>query len=559
MPYPRQAFRDRLPMVAFVLGAGVLVAYAANVNARYFLCDDAFISFRYARHLVDGHGLVWNEGYRVEGYSNFLWVLLMAAGMRVGIEPELLAPALGIASGGALLASFVLFLAKRHGLTTPTTWLPVVVLALNPSFGSWTTSGLETMFFSALVLAGVLRTIAAHDAQDRVPWDAAVCFALATLTRPDGAVFTLAAGIVLTYDVLRGRRRLSSVVAFSAIYLAPVLAHVAWRYGYYGYLVPNTFYAKVNGVWLTQAYDYFALFHGVYQVLWFAPFVVLAAFGTHRYVARVFLLVLATYLAYVASVGGGRFEFRLLVAALPYLYWLVVAGIAHAATVLDEKSASTVVRRAFRLVMFGVFVIANAIGTPHLVQGDSRYAGIPPLRLPLTTTAALTGIEPVLITKEYARDRIRSGRLLARLVREGYYPTDLPMVVGGAGALPYYAMIPVVDRFGLNNVEIAHAPVVAGGAIAHQHDISYEMLVAGEYPVLTMYPLIQQKTLDALDEPHFHHGHRLRMRALALPYGGYFIFATFVQDAELRRLFPRMALILPRVPEVEGQPTQVDP
>jgi hypothetical protein len=45
--------------------------------------DDAFTSYRYAENLVQGHGLVFNPGERVEGYSNFLYVLIMAAGLCV--------------------------------------------------------------------------------------------------------------------------------------------------------------------------------------------------------------------------------------------------------------------------------------------------------------------------------------------------------------------------------------------------------------------------------------------------------------------------------------------
>ena len=54
-----------------------LLAWFSSVA--WFLCDDAFISFRYARNLLEGHGLVFNPGEYVEGYSNFLWVLELAA------------------------------------------------------------------------------------------------------------------------------------------------------------------------------------------------------------------------------------------------------------------------------------------------------------------------------------------------------------------------------------------------------------------------------------------------------------------------------------------------
>ncbi|MCY3959730.1 MAG: hypothetical protein OXG65_15775, partial [Chloroflexi bacterium] len=50
-----------------------LLGWLASVT--WFISDDAFISFRYVRNLLEGHGLVFNPGEYVEGYTNFLWVL----------------------------------------------------------------------------------------------------------------------------------------------------------------------------------------------------------------------------------------------------------------------------------------------------------------------------------------------------------------------------------------------------------------------------------------------------------------------------------------------------
>jgi hypothetical protein len=47
--------------------------------------DDAYISLRYAQNLLDGQGLVYNPGERVEGFSNFSWVILAASIMRLGL------------------------------------------------------------------------------------------------------------------------------------------------------------------------------------------------------------------------------------------------------------------------------------------------------------------------------------------------------------------------------------------------------------------------------------------------------------------------------------------
>lgn len=77
------------------LAVALLLAHALSFR---FAIDDAYISFRYARNLLDGHGLVFNPGERVEGYSNLSWVLLAAAGMAAGLDPLLWARLLGFAA-----------------------------------------------------------------------------------------------------------------------------------------------------------------------------------------------------------------------------------------------------------------------------------------------------------------------------------------------------------------------------------------------------------------------------------------------------------------------------
>ena len=80
---------------ALLAGAGLVFATNRAVRIAW-LADDSFVSFRYAWNLVRGHGLVYNAGERVEGYSNLLWTLLMAGGMSLGVTPELASKALGI-------------------------------------------------------------------------------------------------------------------------------------------------------------------------------------------------------------------------------------------------------------------------------------------------------------------------------------------------------------------------------------------------------------------------------------------------------------------------------
>ena len=79
----------RLTTAASVaLAAAALVFGLWRALGAAWLADDSFISFRYAEHLARGHGLVYNVGERVEGYTNLLWTLLVAAALRLGIAPE---------------------------------------------------------------------------------------------------------------------------------------------------------------------------------------------------------------------------------------------------------------------------------------------------------------------------------------------------------------------------------------------------------------------------------------------------------------------------------------
>ena len=73
-----------------------LCVFLVQVGWTYpFFSDDSFISLRYAERLLEGQGLTWTDGERVEGYSNLLWVLLVALFGACGVELVTAARALG--------------------------------------------------------------------------------------------------------------------------------------------------------------------------------------------------------------------------------------------------------------------------------------------------------------------------------------------------------------------------------------------------------------------------------------------------------------------------------
>ena len=93
----------RVWTVVLVVTGLAAFGWQANLYSGPMLNDDAFISFRYAANLADGQGLVFNQGERVEGFTNFLWVLILAAVRRLGGDIPTAAHLLGLALGGATI------------------------------------------------------------------------------------------------------------------------------------------------------------------------------------------------------------------------------------------------------------------------------------------------------------------------------------------------------------------------------------------------------------------------------------------------------------------------
>ncbi|TMQ06093.1 MAG: hypothetical protein E6J91_38830 [Deltaproteobacteria bacterium] len=97
--------RSRIAQLVFLACAiAAVVTGAVLAVQRSWMCDDAFITFRYADNLVGGHGPVFNAGERVEGFTNLLWTLWIALGLRVGVSAETWAAVWGIACFAATLA-----------------------------------------------------------------------------------------------------------------------------------------------------------------------------------------------------------------------------------------------------------------------------------------------------------------------------------------------------------------------------------------------------------------------------------------------------------------------
>lgn len=510
-----------IALAALTLATAAL--YGINVERYFFLGDDAFISFRYAANFASGEGLVWNPGEYVEGYTNFLWVVLLAAGMRLGIAPEGLSCALGITSGALVLVLLGRFSAARLGALNPLAWLPLLTLALSRSFTAWSTGGLATQLFTLLILAAQIQFIREQQpregqSQSKYIWLSSLIFAFATLTRPEGGLFTLVAGLFFLANVLRGKANLRDLCIWVLPWFVIVGSHFLFRYGYYGEWLPNTFYAKVNGFWPEQASHYFAAFQADYQLAYYLPLIVLGMIRGRDLPHLFFGTSIFVYCAYLFSIGGGRFEFRFLVVVLPTLYWLIAEG-------LRELVDSTETGRSGFLAL-GVAVAAALLVNTHLgsvspAAREDRHH-----------------IEPIDGTRGYALERAREGKILAGYIKAGVLPKDLLLCVGGAGALPYYTGWPTLDFRGLNDPHIARSQLDERGTIAHEHFADEAYLRERRVAVFdSLNQLVHEGDVSRFaNRAAFRGDKHWKLRAVRLGEHS-MVFTTFLPDAEFRQLF----------------------
>jgi hypothetical protein len=229
------------------------VAFAVHgLTFGSWIVDDAGISLAYARNLAAGHGLVAQPGVApVEGFSNFLWVLLMAPLFAVGAFHLAWTPkvvALGLIGG-----SFVLM---HRGLSRSRAWSPLSglaafgLIALQTSVVVWSLSGLENALY-VFMLSALLERMTCVFGGAGTPRTGAligVLAALASTTRPDGVVYVAALPILAGVRLLASpaeRAWTARLLGWYALAAATALGtFLAFRWSYFGDLFPNPYYAK---------------------------------------------------------------------------------------------------------------------------------------------------------------------------------------------------------------------------------------------------------------------------------------------------------------------------
>ncbi len=423
-----------------------LVPFALLAWRFDFVSDDAYISFRYSRHLAAGHGLVFNLGRPpVEGFSNFLWTVYLALFERAGLDVTLGARLTSALCGALLVAATTTVAVRRLGLGFGGALASGLFLGLSPAMGLWATSGLETMP-AALAIFGTYALLLSDPARPRIA-AAALCAIGAVLVRADGLGFVglvLAAGALLWLREGRPRSLLRALLAVGAAAVGAYLALTLWRHHYYGEWVPNT--AKVKA-----GFSPWRLERGLYYVATFAlvlPALALTLLlalrrwpaGTARVWLPALVLVVGN-LAYAVWVGGDFMPFgRFLLPLVPFAA-LLFAGVWRA---LGGEARPRPRRTA------SAFAILAAL------QLGLAAFDLNPLPESLRRRPHFRADRPWQSEVERWRDMNRNveawklwGRALALHTQPGE-----SIVLGGIGAVGYFSELVILDLYGLVTPEV---------------------------------------------------------------------------------------------------------
>jgi len=414
--------------VGGLLLAGLLAAFLLESWRVLPQYDDSYISYRYAHNLVQGHGLVFNVGEYVEGFSNLLWTLLVAAGLALGFEAKAVGHALGLLSGClVMLATYSYAAAGLRPSQRPWGAVAAALVYASPVFARWSTAGMETPLFVAAVVGAL-----AADAHGRDGW-ATACATLATLTRPEGA---LVAAAIFGFRLFRHGFKTPAAWRGPLGYGAVMIALTAFRVAYYGDPLPNTFYAKVGGVSLGASAVGAAFFLIGNSGICLLP----AAFMLRHprwYPGAAYIVAM---LAYGVSIGSGH---RYLMPLIPCFSALGVCGVAAAC---DRKAASG--------ALAAVAVVASLYWSFFGLMGVERDT----LREAIAKAPRIR-----LLAREREEDakNERLGALRAAVLRQR--DEEIALVATGAiGSFGFHSELPILDILGLVDPTIARSNRLPG-------------------------------------------------------------------------------------------------
>ncbi len=455
---------------------GSLFIYRSSVigidGRLYFaLFDDAMISMRYAWNLSHGFGLVYNPGEYVEGYTNPLMTLVMslATSLFDKVNAVLAIQVLGVILTLAnaylvmLIAGRILSRANEQHRDLVRVLAFLCALSYYPLL-YWSLMGMETGLLAVLLSLSVLSALGY--ARDRKPTQGLLLSAslgLAFLTRMDAVIFAVP---VFAYAFFGGRKRITPthLLALLGPFALIVVGQEAFRWGYYGELLPNTYTLKMTGMPLLfrikNGADFVAPF---LTEVWVLLVLVGAALLFDFRGSKLFLVsIFAALLCYQVWIGGDAWNlWRILSPAMPIM---LVLGAQEILRVVAAVSDTAGFRR--------YFASNPIIPSRHAPRFVSVLAVLTVLFL-----VNFRFLPEITMRQQSEEEAFEEGRVNAALAISRFTTRDASVGMFAAGTVPYYSGRPAIDFLGKSDRYVAQlAPDLSNTRPGHnKHDLEYSI------------------------------------------------------------------------------------
>lgn len=418
--------------------------------------EDAAILMRYSQNLAQTGQIVWNVGeHPVDGATDFLFMIFVAALIKLGIQVEIGVQLLGTLSHLATITIVYTIVRRFHAASNNVALISAAYLLLAPGM-EYVRVGFGTTFFSFIaIVAWYYTNIIAYC---RTTSWTLFAFSISTLilglARPEGVLlgfFMLASLSILLYDTPRCLKKVVSWYLVVNVFLGG--AYFLWRWNYFGHPLPNPFYVKGGGQ-LHYSGLVTAIKAGINYCAPFIPFFMMAC--RSRRLTRECMFGLTPVVLFLCSWVLlsdemnylDRFQYPILPIVLT-IWPLGIKGIVEDLHLPATASLSIRVQRALSATL-----VVASIGLLVWARGN------------------------------YLRWSGRDGRYEVATMLAEYRDKQYTIATPEAGNLPLYSRWKAVDVYGLNDSFVAHNRGITAAYLDSKN------------PEVIMFPMSERRSMD---------------------------------------------------------------
>lgn len=440
--------------ILFIIGIILVIVWYRYINHDSLPYEDAAMIFRYAEHLAQGHGFVWNIGDApVDGATDVLFTLIIAAFVALSVPADIAAQIVIVLSHVCMVA--LVYHSMRHKTNAPYAIAGVTACFIAVgSFIRYYEAYFATSFFAlctAVVWYYAMRIAENDDRSSAAAWNFSFSGLILGLARPEG-VF-LAFFILFAVMYRSGVRETKKIATnFIAVYAVLGGLYFAFHWLYFGYPLPNPFYKK--GGWFLHADGLRMSVQNVFRILlplsiYFGSLVLLSFFSSagrfiRRFSGMRFFIVPKESYYPIIPIAFFTFIWVLLSNEMNYIgrYQYAVVPIAVMSWYPSLKN----------------FLQANdmQITMPHNFKSPANI-----IAASLIVMVLVSGMRLELLRGTVA---VKDGRYDVAVKLNAYRSRGYTMAVSEAGLLPYYSGWRTLDAWGLNDIHIAQQ-----GGLTHDY------------------------------------------------------------------------------------------